>query len=115
MTTVHDIKRMEVRRLRELQLQAARDGPHTDPGVLIEIQELRNKYPDVRDVGRDNAQLDYDFLMNTVAAALQRLTLMEQRYQQDNRQRITRQFIHDLWMIAITTIVFATLLLVLTR
>lgn len=114
MATTHDIKIMELRRLRELQLQAAQHGPHTDPGVLIEIQELRNKYPEVREVGissRDRG--DYDFLMNTVAAALQRLTLLEQRSDKDDKRRINRQLIHDVWMITITVIAFVTFLLVL--
>ncbi|MBL0830562.1 hypothetical protein JK320_25430 [Klebsiella pneumoniae] len=116
MTTLRDIKIMELRRLRELQLQAAQHGPHTDPGVLIEIQELRNKYPEVREVGsHPNDRGDYDFLMNVVAAALQRLTLLEQRSDKDDKRRINRQFIHDVWMITITVIAFATLLLVLAR
>jgi hypothetical protein len=116
MTTLRDIKIMELRRLRELQLQAAQHGPHTDPGVLIEIQELRNKYPEVREVGsHPNDRGDYDFLMNTVAAALQRLTLIEQRNDKEDTRRINRQLIHDVWMLVITAIAFATLLLVLAR
>lgn len=115
-TTLRDIKIMDLRRLRELQLQAAQHGPHTDPGVLIEIQELRNKYPEVREVGiSSNDRGDYDFLMNVVAAALQRLTLLEQRNDKDDKRRINRQLIQDIWMITITVIAFVTFLLVLNR
>lgn len=111
-----EIKTLELRRLRELEKQAARDGPHTAPAVLIEIQDIYNKYPDARRPGgRDNSALDYDFLMNAVAAALQRITLLEERDDDNIKSRINRQFIHDLWMIIITVTAFATLLLVLTQ
>ena len=114
--TTAQIKAMDLRRLRQLQLEAAQHGPHTDPGVLIEIQDLRNKYPDVRDVGgRNNDRGDYDFLMNVLAAALQRLTILEEKYHKDGTRRINRQLIHDIWMIVLTAMVFATLLLVLAR
>lgn len=114
--TDQEIRTLELRRLRELEKQAARDGPYTAPGVLIEIQDIYNKYPDAkRPKSRDNATLDLDFLLNTVAAALQRITLLEQRDDANIRARLVRQFVHDLWMIILTIICFATLIIVLAR
>ena len=108
---------MELRRLHELELQAAQYGPHTDPGVLIEIQELYTKHPEIRRERNaiDHERLDFDFLMNAVAAALQRLTALEDKYRQDARRRYTRQVIHDVWMVVITTLAFLNLLLLLWR
>ncbi|MBK9943663.1 MAG: hypothetical protein IPP13_18810 [Kouleothrix sp.] len=110
------IRNMQLRRLNELELQAAQFGPHTDPGILIEIQEIYNQFPQFRNrAGVDHARLDYDFLMNAVAAALQRLTLLEQSQESDKQRRRRRQLIQDLWMVAITTIAFVNLLLLLNR
>ena len=106
------IKAMRMRRLKELELQAAQFGPHTDPGTLIEIQEIYNEFPQLkRRPGVDHAQLDYDFLMNAVAAALQRLTLLEQANKDDATKRHTRQLVLDLWMIGIAVIAFLSLIL----
>lgn len=112
-TTYAEIRAMELRRLRELMKVQAQHGPQTDPGVLIEIQDLRNKYPEVREVGRGRADSDYELLMNVVAAALQRLTLLEQHNTADDKARQWHQLVNRLWMLLITIIVFATLMLVL--
>jgi hypothetical protein len=78
-----EIEAIELRRLAELEKQAALYGPQTDPAILIEIAEKRTKYPRPVYSGysgverRSNAALDYEFLMNTVAASLQRVTAIE--------------------------------------
>lgn len=107
------VEEIEDLRLRELRKQAAAFGPKTDPAILIEIQELSNRQRENSTSSRRAFinQLDYDFLMNTVAAALMRLGAVESSLKQDDRKRITRQLIHDVWMGAITIVVFLTLLL----
>lgn len=77
-----DIRDIALRRLHELEKQAAYGGPNTDPAVLIEIQELRTKYPNERRNGgtsqRTALQSEFDFLANTVAAGLVRLRSVEE-------------------------------------
>lgn len=80
-----EIRQIELRRLHELEKQAALHGPNTEPETLIEIQELHTKYPGTprngRRVGapdRTTAQSEFDYLMNTLAAALRRITTIEQ-------------------------------------
>ena len=110
------IRLVELRRLGELRKQAAQYGPHTDPAVLIEIQDLLNKYPEEKRASmRHDVRLDYDFLMNVMAATLQRFNIHEETYKRDQRNRITRQFIQTVWMIIITVIVMMNLLLLLAR
>lgn len=108
------VEEIEDLRLKELEKQAALFGPQTDPAVLIEIQELKNRQSKITRKQFIN-QLDYDFLMNVVAAALVRLGAVESSLTKNDRQRITRQLIHDLWMIVITIICFANLLLLLNQ
>jgi hypothetical protein len=112
-----DVQAIELRRLTELQKQAALTGPHTPPHVLIEIQDIQNRYPHVRPRRADRAYsvLDYDFLMNTVAAALERITKIEQHGLAERDSRVNRQLLHDAWMIAITVIALVNLVLLLTR
>ncbi len=79
-----DIRQIELRRLHELEKQAALHGPNTEPEILIEIQELHTRYPGTPRNGhrrgapdRTAAQSELDFVMNTIAAALSRITKME--------------------------------------
>jgi hypothetical protein len=109
-----DIKRIELRRLAELEKQAAMNGPQTDPAVLIEIADLRNKYPRVvpsatHTERRSNAALDYEFLMNTVAAALQRLTVIEGLVLGEMARRPLHQVINMIWMTTITLLLLYAL------
>ena len=108
-----DIEQIELRRLGELQKQAAMYGPRTEPSILIELQELKHKYRwnDRSDRRQLLNNLDYDFLMNTVAAALMRLNVVEGNQQQDTRRRHYRQLLHDIWMILITVLVLVVLIL----
>lgn len=108
--TVEEIEDM---RLKELRKTAALMGPLTDPSILIEIQELSNRQNKGRSTDRRQFvnTLDYDFLMNTVAAALLRLNKIEDVQARSEQERHWRQLLHDLWMIMITVIVFAVLLL----
>lgn len=80
-----DIREIELNRLHELEKQAAYHGPNTAPEILIEIQELHNRYPGTPRNGRrhgaperSKAQSEMDFVMNAVGAALRRITLIEQ-------------------------------------
>lgn len=108
---------IELRRLGELEKQAAMFGPNTDPAILIEIQDLHHKlrgdYSERRRY--ELANLDYDFLMNTVAAALLRLTHVENKMALDTKSRELRQLIHDVWMVVMTFMVFLMVFLLLTR
>lgn len=102
-----EIAAIEIRRLAELEKQAALYGPQTEPSVLIEIADLRNKYgrttPNVTVADRrSNAALDYEFLMNTVAAALQRLTIIEAIVLSEQSRRPLHQAINMAWMLTIT-------------
>lgn len=76
-----EIRDIELSRLAQLEKQAALFGPHTEPAILIEIQELRNRHgmATAPSYGRrrTDQMLDFDFLMNTVAQALQRITAVE--------------------------------------
>ena len=111
------VEEIEDMRLKELRKQAAVYGPHTDPAVLIEIQELTNQQRTRGDSSRRAYvnYLDYEFLMNTVAAALVRLGEVEAKLKDNDRKRITRQLIHDIWMVAITVMMFFVLLMQLMR
>jgi hypothetical protein len=112
-----DIEEIETRRLHELEKKAALAGPQTEPAVLIEIQELKHKYRVTTTVLRREfiSGLDYDFLMNTVASALVRLGVVEANQSKDRANRYWRQFIHDIWMIVITIMVFLVLLMYLIK
>ncbi len=92
MISVRDI---DIKRLGELEKQAALFGPHTEPAILIEIQTLRDKYPDapraIQDWRRRDQELDFSFLMNTVAAALKRLSRVEERDEQLARELAERE------------------------
>lgn len=101
------IQEIEQRRLGELEKQAALYGPQTEPAILIEIADLRNKYgrttPNVTPAERrSNAASDYEFLMNTVAAALQRLTVIETIVLGEKERRPMQQAINMAWMLTIT-------------
>lgn len=81
-----DIRAIELRRLHELEKQAAAHGPDTAPEILIEIQSLHSRYPGTPRNGtrhgafeRTAVQSEFDYLLNTVAAALSRITIVEQR------------------------------------
>lgn len=113
----HTVEELEDLRLKELRKQAAIYGPHTDPAVLIEIQEISHRQRKGQDSERRFFvnQLDYQFLTDVVAAALVRLGVVEKNQKDNDRQRYWRQFIHDIWMIAITTMVFLLLLMSIYR
>lgn len=113
----HSVEEIEDLRLKELRKQAATFGPRTDPAILIEIQELSHRQRESKSTERRSFvnQLDYQFMMDVVAAALVRLGVVEASLSKNDRQRVFRQLIHDLWMIVITIICFANLLLILNQ
>lgn len=102
-----EIRDIELRRLAELERRAALYGPQTEPATLIEIQDLRNKYGITQPTAysaprKSNQSLDYDFLMNTMAAALQRITAIEQIVLSEQARRPLHQAINLAWMLTIT-------------
>jgi len=113
----HTVEELEDLRLKELRKQAAIYGPHTDPAVLIEIQEISHRQRKGQDSERRFFvnQLDYQFLTDVVAAALVRLGVVEANQKADDKKRLFRQLVHDLWMVAITTMVFFILLMQLLK
>lgn len=106
-------EQIEIKRLRALERQAALYGPMTEPAILIEIQELKHKNRASSGLSRREmvGGLDYDFLMNVVAAALVRLGAVESSLTRNDRSRYTRQLVHDIWMVTITIMVFLSLLM----
>lgn len=108
-----EIEAIELRRLHELRKQASLHGPSTEPAILIEIQELQHKYRWLDKTNRKQliSNLDYDFLMNTVAAALMRLSAVEVNQNKDSQKRHVRQLLHDIWMVLITVLVLVVLIL----
>jgi hypothetical protein len=104
------VTEIESRRLDHLLEQAAAYGPHTDPSVLIEIQDLDRKRK--RRPADDRRQLvnnlDYEFLMNVVAAALVRLGAVEKLLHK-------RELIRDLWMLVITIMMVLIMIMQLTH
>lgn len=111
------VEEIEDLRLKELRKQAALFGPQTDPAILIEIAELAGKgwqRTENKRGGYVNS-LDFDLVRTTVAAALVRLKAVEDILSNSDRKRILRQLIHDIWMIAITVMVFFILLMLLMQ
>jgi hypothetical protein len=89
-----EVRAIELRRLRELEKQAAHLGPKTDPAVLIEIQDIRRRYPDAPQSRRRRSytgDLDLDWFSNALAAALRRITVVEGRQTEDVAERKERQ------------------------
>lgn len=106
---------IESRRLDHLEEQAALYGPQTDPSILIEIAELKHKARHTQPDGRRAfvTALDFQFVMDVVAAALVRLGAVETLLANNDNKRIIRQVIHDVWMCSITIIIFVILILVI--
>lgn len=117
MATYSDIASIELRRLAELEKQAAIHGPSTEPAVLIEIAELQHKYHRTQRGSNGGTRLrdafEYDFLMNTVAAALRRVTAIEARNTKEDGERPRRQLILNAWLGAISAGMLITIALVL--
>jgi hypothetical protein len=109
------VEQIEDLRLKELRKQAATYGPQTDPAILIEIQELSHRQLTSSATPRRQFvnQLDYDFLMNTVAATLLRFNAIVETMNDDKKKRLPRQLVHDVWMVAITVGVVVILVLLL--
>jgi hypothetical protein len=107
------VETIETRRLSHLEINAALHGPHTDPAILIEIAELKHKKRNSSDELRRQfvSGLDYQFLMDVVAAALIRYNVIAETMQNNDKSRANRQLIHDIWMVAITVLMFLVLLM----
>jgi hypothetical protein len=100
------VAEIESRRLEVLEKQAALYGPQTEPHILIEIAELKHKQRTGPEAQRRAfvSNLDYDFLMNVMSSVLI-------RFNTDKSERWKRQLRQDIWMIVITVVVVAQLLL----
>jgi hypothetical protein len=109
----YTVEEIETRRLGHLEQQAALSGPQTDPAILIEIAELKHKARNNVTDGRRAfvTTLDFQFVMDVVAAALVRLGSVEATLANNDKRRLLRQAIHDGWMLAMTVIVVITLIL----
>jgi hypothetical protein len=97
-----EIKRIELRRLAELEKVRALEGPGTDPAILIEIADLRTKYgADAvavsADAGGPERRLwnEIDFLRAMLSAALR-------EFASDKEARQPRQFWMTVWMVSLT-------------
>jgi hypothetical protein len=97
-----DIKRIELRRLAELEKERALVGPNTKPEVLIEIADLREKYgADAVVVSANEGGSDrriwneIDFLRAMLSAALR-------EFASDKEARIPRQLWMTVWMVVLT-------------
>lgn len=113
-----DARQIELRRLRELELRAAAEGPHTPPEVVIEIQDLRAKHGiwNGRAVQAGyRSSLDYEFLMNTVAAALMRLTRLEENIVSDRTERAKRQTALNIWLSLLTILMIVVTVVMMMR
>lgn len=99
-----EIKRIELRRLAELEKVRAAEGPRTDPAILIEIADLREKYgPAATAVSRAAAAddsprsigdlwNDVDFLRAMLSSALRRLQSLEEAAAADAIRRQASQW-----------------------
>lgn len=116
MVAYDDIAQIELRRLAELEKQAATYGPSTEPAVLIEIQELRHKHGTspgrfVRPAGQRDKQIDVDYLVNMVAGMFRRLIAIEDRNTKEDATRPRRQMVLNIWLGAISALVILSIVL----
>lgn len=102
MAAPEDIKRIELRRLAELEKVRALEGPGTDPAILIEIADLRTKYGAAAvavsaDAGGSERRLwnEIDFLRAMLSAALR-------EFASDKEARKPRQTLMTIWMVGLT-------------
>ena len=113
-----EIKAIELRRLAVLEQQRAYAGIDTDPKVLLEIADLRQKYGSEatavsRDTmpaqdGRDPRNIrdlwnEVDFLRAMCSSILVRLN-------NDAAHRIPRQYLQDAWMLLLTIMLLYALI-----
>jgi hypothetical protein len=127
-----ELRAAKERRLHQLRLQAAELGLHTPPHVLTEIDQLEHDlaalaavaHPpvgeDVRRLLRRYDQLD--LVTNTLAAAIGRLTRLEEAFDADRQLRSQRQTAVDRQMralfaglLTLTALILALMFLLLVR
>lgn len=119
MATYDDIAAIELRRLAELEKQAAMHGPQTEPHVLVEIQDLRHKHGIaaggrfVRPPGQRDQRIDYDLLVYNVSGMFRRILAIEERNTKEDELRPKRQLVLNLWLGGITAIVLLNMLFTL--
>lgn len=121
MALYDEVAQMELRRLRELEKQAAIHGPQTEPAVLIEIQDLRHKYGAltgptaalrfVRPPGQRDPQIDYDLLVYNVSGMFRRILAIEERNGKEDSTRPRRQNILNIWLAAISAAIILNIAL----
>lgn len=102
MAAKEEIKRLELRRLAELEKVRALEGPGTDPAILIEIADLREKYgADAVAVSAGEGGSDrriwneIDFIRAMLSAALR-------EFATDKEQRKARQTWQTIWMVVLS-------------
>jgi len=109
---------IEAQRLDLLEQQAALYGPNTEPGVLIEIAELRHKarpFHGDQPHGSFVNSLDFDLVRSSVAALLMRVGSIETHNILDKKSRWLRQLIHDVWMCAMSIAIIVIIVLLLQK
>lgn len=102
MASAGEIKRIELRRLAELEKVRALEGPGTDPAILIEIADLREKYgPEAVAISANEGGSDkriwneVDFIRAMLSAALR-------EFAADKEARKVRQLWQTTWMVVLT-------------
>lgn len=111
-TALHRIQGAKLRRLEELEVQAAARGANTPPEVLTERDALRIELGIIDaalnpQIGSETKRAlrrfdQLDLVVNVVAGVVQRLSTLEQRIDQDSSQRWVRQQILNAWLALIT-------------
>ena len=117
MASDEEVKRIELRRLAELEKHRAYSGIDTDPKVLLEIADLRQKYGREATVvsrdanpaqeGRDPRTVrdlwnEVDFLRAMCGSILNRLNA-------DELNRRPRQLRQDIWMLLLSLVLLYAL------
>lgn len=106
---IHDAK---LKRLEELEVQAATHGTLAPPHIINERDSLRAElgFIDAATNPPIDAQTkrvlkrfdQLELVVNVVAGLVQRVTTMEQAYQRDAAQRTIRQHVLNAWLAVIT-------------
>lgn len=115
MASSEEVREIELRRLKELEIQRAYGGIGTEPSVLLEISDLRAKYgtaatavsreagPDLGHASVKDLLDEIDFIRAICASALRRITEVEQQRAQD-------VFWRNVWLVSLTIAVVFVLI-----
>ena len=104
MASAEDIKRIDLRRLAELEKQRAYAGVDAEPKLILEIADLRAKYPtEAAEASRDSTdQRSMRDLWNEVDFLRAMMTAALREFAQDKEDRVPHQRFMRNWMLALT-------------